>query len=206
MTSPSRSRVDRITAEDVAGRREAQVLARTDVRRALAVARAVRHPWYRCQALCAVAEGLTSSQRDAVLSEAVDAAFEQDEPNRTACVASWPLRAMVSCGHADLHRLIARLVDVIGKEPHGLRRLDGLAAIVGPLLADENLRAKAWRPFEAAAAASTGWRTERIVAFMAQALAEHDRAAALRLLAGRPANRFAHKARVAIDAMATPLR
>ena len=192
----------RITSADVEGRREAQALARTDVRRALAVARAIRHPWYRCQALSSVAEAMTATrERDAVLAQAVDAAFEQSEPNRIACVGSWPLRIMVRLGEADANRLVPRLLAVLEEEPHGLRRLDGLATVLGPLLPFEDLRAKAWRPFLAAAQMSTGWRTERIVSWMAVALAEYDRPAALRLLKDRGANRFTTRARTAIDAM-----
>lgn len=194
----------RITSADVAGRREAEVLARTDASRALRIARAIRHPWYRCQALASIAEAMAASAgRDDVLSEAVDAAFEQDEPNRVACAASWPLRAMVRSAHAQTRRVVERLLDAIAREPHGLRRLDGLAAIIGPLLAVPELRAKAWRPFVQAAEASRGWRTERIVAWMSVALAEHDREAALGLLAGRSDNRFVAKARSAIAAMRT---
>jgi len=192
----------RVTSADVEGRREAQALARTDVRRALAVARAIRHPWYRCQALSSVAEAMSKAQgRDAVLTQAVDAAFEQSEPNRVACVGSWPLRIMVGLGDAGASGLVARLLAALEDEPHGLRRLDGLAAVLGPLLPFEDLRAKAWRPFLAAAQISTGWRTERIVSWMAVALAVYDRPAALELLKGREANRFTTKARTAIDAM-----
>ena len=206
MTKPVDNEGLRITDADVAGRREAQALARTDARRALRVARAIRHPWYRCQALTSVAEAMVASaDRDDVLSEAVDAAFEQDEPNRIACAASWPLRVLVRSGHADARRVIERLLRAIAREPHGLRRLDGLAAIIGPLLAIPELRAKAWRPFVESAQASSGWRTERLVAWMSVALAEHDRDAALGLLAGRGDNRFVAKARSAIATMkATP--
>jgi hypothetical protein len=192
----------RITSADVEGRREAQALARTDVRRAFAVARAIRHPWYRCQALSSVAETMPATrERDAVLARAVDAAFEQSEPNRIATVGSWPLRVMVRLGDADANRLVAKLVAVLEEEPHGLRRLDGLAAVLAPLLPFEELRANAWRPFLAAAQLSTGWRTERIVSWMAVALSEFDRPAALRLLKERGANRFTTRARTAIDAM-----
>ena len=199
MTGADKRPAERIMREDVEGRREAEVLARTDLRRALLVARAIRHPWYRCQALASVAEAMSAPQvRDAVLAEAIEAAFAQDEPNRIVCAASWPLRVMVARGHAGSARLIGRLLEAIAKEAHGLRRLDGLAAIIGPVLEFPDLRAKAWPAFLATARASTGWRTERIVSWMSVVLAEVDKAAALQLLAGRSVNRFTSKARVAI--------
>jgi hypothetical protein len=207
MTNANNGGAERVTSEDVAGRREAQVLSRTDVRRALAVARAIRHPWYRCQALASVADAMsTPTARDAALTEAVEAAFQQLEPNRIACAGSWPLRVMVRHGHAGVRRLVGRLLNVLEKEEHGLRRLDGLAAVIGPLLAIRELRTLAWPSFLAAADASTGWRTERIVSWMAVALAEYDKSAALRLLAGRSQNRFTSKAIAAIAATTLPPR
>ncbi len=207
MTNANNCGAERVTSADVAGRREAQLLARNDIPRALTVARAIGHPWYRCQALAGVADAMSApAARDAVLTEAVEAAFQQLEPNRVACAASWPLRVMVRHEHAGVRRFVERLLNVLAKEEHGLRRLDGLAAVIGPLLSIPELRTLAWPSFLAAADTSTGWRTERIVSWMAAALAEYDKPAALRLLAGRNPNRFTSKASAAIAAMTSPSR
>lgn len=45
-----------ITKEDVAGRARVRKLVLTEPREALKIARAIRHPWYRCQSLAMVAE------------------------------------------------------------------------------------------------------------------------------------------------------
>ena len=188
-----------ITAADVQGRREAGALARTDFPSALVVARAVRHPWYRCQSLTSVADAAEShAMRDALLTEALHAAFEQDEPNRVVCAAGWPLHSMVQARHPDSGRVVRQLLAVISGEPHGLRRLDGLAAIFVRVMEVPDLRAKAWRPFLEAAESSSGWRTERLVSWIAVALAVHDLAGASRLLARRSANRFTNRARAEI--------
>jgi hypothetical protein len=205
MANGDRNQEDRITHEDVQGRRDAISLAQTSVAHATSVARAVRHPWYRCQALAEVAKRAAERElRESLLAEAVAAAFEQDQPNRVACVARWPLCVMVRTESPQASRLVKRLLDVIATEPHGLRRLDGLAAIVGPLLEFPSLRTRAWDCFEATARQSSGWRTERIVAWMAVSMATHDRKAALNLLAGRGENRFATKARAAIASQKPP--
>jgi len=84
---------------------------------------------------------------------------------------------------------------------HGGRarqRRDGLAAIVGPLLAFPSLRTRAWDRFVATSRQCQGWRTGRIVAWMAVSMATYDTESALNLLAGRRENRFATKARAAI--------
>jgi hypothetical protein len=116
MTNANNGGAERVTSADVAGRREAGMLARTDAPRALAVARAIRHPWYRCQALASVAEAMSApAARDAALAEAVEAAFQQPEPNRVACAASWPLRVMARHGHAGVRRLVGSLLNVLAK-------------------------------------------------------------------------------------------
>ncbi len=190
---------DTIRKEDVRGRHEAGRLAATDRRAALAVARAIRHPWYRCQALAEVARELRSrDEQDAVLREAVDAAFEQTEPNRIVRVACWPLRVVVDLERSGISVLVRRLLQVIAMEPHGLRRLDGLAAILGSVMPLPDLRGKVLPAFIGAAAASSGWRTERIVACIATSLAAHERAEALRLLDSRVPNRFEMRARADI--------
>lgn len=193
--------LDPITREDVEGRAEAARLLPGGRERALVVARAIRHPWYRCQAITGVAEATASTaERSALVAEALAAACEQAEPNRVVNVAGWPLRVLVQYGDAGSARVVDHLLRVIADEPHGLRRLDGVAAILGSVIGDAELRALAWPAFLQAAAGSAGWRTERIVACMAEALAAHDLAAALRLLESRPANRFVVRARSAIDA------
>src|SRR5688572_1353761 len=86
-----------ITAEDVRGRARAGDLSLTDPREALKVARAIRHPWYRCQALSSVAEAWgTQGQKREVLEEALAVAAEQSEINRIVTVSAWPLHVMVS--------------------------------------------------------------------------------------------------------------
>ena len=192
-----------ITSTDVHQRSEVHALLSTDRREALAVARRISHPWYRCQALTTIAEkSLPLEERSALLSQAVSAALEQADSNRAVTVAAWPLRAMVSDSTPQISRLVGQLLYIIAGEPHGLRRLDGLAAILAAVLPSATLRAKVLPRFVEAAQVSQGWRTERIVAFMATALACVDMPAALALLEGREPNRFAAKARATIDSSA----
>jgi hypothetical protein len=196
------NRDDQITAEDVRGRSESAQWLPTDRRRALAVARAIRHPLYRCQALAGVAQATQPhDEQAALLAEALLAAHEQVEPNRVACAASWPLRVMVASEYPQTGRVVRQLLDVVAEESHGLRRLDALAAILGPLLASAALRPRALALFIRASECSTGWRTERLVSWMAVALAPHDRVSAMHLLDRRSINRFATKARLEIASL-----
>ena len=124
-----------------------------------------------------------------------------DEPNRIVTVACWPLRVLLEDASPESRRVVGRLLFVIAKEPHGLRRLDGLAAILARVMPVAALRERALIPFVQAAAASKGWRTERLVGWMAARLATYDRSAAVRLLDGRGANRFTNKARAVVESL-----
>jgi hypothetical protein len=189
----------RITAGDVQGRAEATRLARTDRKAAFAVARKIVHPWYRCQALTAIAGEITSShERVAALMEAMEAAYEQQEPNRIACVGASPLRALVAVDNATARPEVERLLATISTEPHGLRRLDGLRGILGAVLNSPELRDLVLPVFMQAADASSGWRTERMVSSMAEALGSVDLDAAKALLRDRSINRFTLRAAAAL--------
>jgi hypothetical protein len=193
----------RITAGDVQGRAEATRLARTDRKAAFAVARKIAHPWYRCQALTAIAEEIASPrERVAALMEAIEAAYEQPEPNRIACVGAWPLRALVAVDDAAARPEVERLLATISTESHGLRRLDGLRGILGAVLSSAELRDLVLPVFMHAADTSSGWRTERMVSFMAEALGNVDLDAAKALLRGRSTNRFTLRAAAALGGSA----
>ncbi len=182
------------------GRARTQELASVDVSAALAVARSVDHPWYRCQALSSIAEvNPAHPQAERWLIEALDAAYSQSEPNRVASVSSWPLHVLVrrNASVASVH--VERLLGVISQESHGLRRLHGLRAIVIAAAPEPALRERAWEPFFKAAGECAGWRTERIVDVVASVLADYDVGKAKLLLESRPPTRFTRSTRARLS-------
>lgn len=185
-----------IASDDVGGRTEVDRLKSFDVDAALRRARQIRHPWYRCQAISAVAEVQRSSAvAQQLLEEALAAAYDQAEPNRIVSVAYWPLRQLVSIDFPAAKAEVEKLLKIIAKEPHGLRRLYGISSIVVAVAASRELLDRVMLPFKATAKVSEGWRTERIVATVSFSLAAFDRDLALELLADRPPNRFCKAAR-----------
>ena len=69
-----------ITRDDVQGRARATDLAESDVDAAADAAYRIRHPWYRCQALTAVADAQSDKLRAMQLvRDAFRAAKEQSE-------------------------------------------------------------------------------------------------------------------------------
>lgn len=180
----------------VAARAEVAKWAGLRPRQALAIARAIEHPWYRCQALTAVVQA-NPCDRDAplLLQEAMEAAYRQVEPNRVASVARWPLQILVGTGAPSAVEHAKKLLAVIAQEPHGLRKLDGLQAILIAVMPCDALRALALVPFLQAARQSQGWRTERIIDVVVQVLAPVDREGALALLQSRPLSRYTKRSR-----------
>jgi hypothetical protein len=192
---------DEIRPEDVRGRSTTQKLLPDRPQEALAVARGIKHPWYRCQALAFVAEAV-NARFDAVLilDEALAAAHEQVEPNRVVTVATWPLRLLLDLSPQAAAREVESLIGIALREEHGLRRLDALDALLATVVQHPALRAQVAHHYLQTARDSHGWRTERIVGFRAQHIALHDFPLAQQLLAERQPNRFVNKARQALAA------
>jgi hypothetical protein len=184
-----------VRPEDVSDRATVARLAPLDPDQALVVARAIRHPWYRCQAITSVAEIQPSNAVSIrLLNEALSAAREQSEPNRIVSVASWPLKHLAKVAPEIASVELSRLLPIIEAEPHALRRLDGLFRLLGSVASVPELRESVKPSFVATAAVSHGWRSERLVAFAALLLFQFDSIFARTLLASRKPNRFVKRA------------
>jgi hypothetical protein len=187
--------IDSVTLEGVEGRHASGCLIPTDRRSALRVARAIRHPWYRCQALAMIAESEPNARhRNELLEESVSAAYELTEPNRVVSVATWPLTHLIWSIPERAHAVVLHLLRIIATEPHGLRKLDGLSRMLFTVCGTPTLREQVLPPFLSAASASAGWRTERIIGCAVEVLANSDPTTAAALLSSRTPNRFSRRA------------
>jgi len=195
---------EEIRPEDIRGRSATDRLLPHSPVEALTVARAIRHPWYRCQALSAVGQALRSrTEALRVLNESLAAAHEQVEPNRVVTVAAWPLRHLLRLDRAAAEEKVERLLELAAAEPHGLRRLHALNSLLWAIADDPALRTKVAEVYLNTARACSGWRTERTIAFMAQYITTLDAPLAKRLLSGRAPSRFIRRAIQAIEAHAS---
>jgi hypothetical protein len=153
-----------ITRADVRGRARAGDLSRTDPREGLKAARAIRHPWYRCQALSSVAEAWgTQTQKLEVLEEALAVAGEQSEINRIVTVSAWPLRVMVGVAPKAVAAHLRRLVRLAEQEPHTLRRADALSAVAFAVRQEPSLLAQISPSLVNALLNGRGWRIDRLI-------------------------------------------
>jgi len=181
--------LDPRTAAGVEGRARVHALLATNTREALAVARAIEHPWYRCQALAAVAEAIPLEKARGVLQQSLRAAHELEEPNRIVTVASWPVRVLVSREIEGAAEEVERLLAIIADEPHSLRRAHALSMLFGSVFADPALRARVLDPLLASLRVSHGWRAERVWAALVLLMREQSAAAAEQILQAMPEGR-----------------
>lgn len=153
-----------ITRADVAGRAHVGAVVLTEPDKALRIARAIRHPWYRCQSLSMVAEHWgTDAQRMALLNEALQSAEEQSEINRVVTVASWPLRVMVSIDASAAALHLKRFVELASQERHTLRRADALYSIASCVSDKAELLILVAPALVEALLQSYGWRADRLI-------------------------------------------
>lgn len=82
---------------DTAGR-----LAPTDPTRALATARAIKDPWFACQALAWVARYAPEDQFNRIIKEALRVSSDESDPYRVVAPAAWPIRAIVERNRQEM--------------------------------------------------------------------------------------------------------
>jgi hypothetical protein len=187
---------ERLSGVGVSDRSEVARLAKGSPSQALVIARSIQHPWYRCQALAYIVEANPShANAEVILDEALMAAYSQPEPNRVASVAMWPLTQLIQVNLLSARKHTGKLLEVISNEPHGLRRLGGLYAILWAVASVQKLRNAALQPFLETAKVSFGWRSERIIDCAILAIAPYDRDSSVLLLNSRPATRFNKRSR-----------
>jgi hypothetical protein len=153
-----------VTRDDVQGRARADKLALTDPQAALKVARAIRHPWYRCQALSTVAKHWgTRTQKLDLLESALAAAQEQKEINRIVTVSAWPLGVMAGIDPDKAQEHAFRLVLLANHEEHTLRRADALFALASSTRSNSQLLEAVVPALTGALLAGHGWRIDRLI-------------------------------------------
>lgn len=154
-------------------------LAVTDPVAALEVARSITKPWYRCQSLANVARHLQEPrQYKKVINEALDAAYEEKEPNRIVSVAAWPVNTMVQKRDARTAPVVDELLQKIQTEPNPVRQADALLLLFQAVYADTQLRDLVLAPLLRACEEMKSWKRPVILCDVARVLAIDDAARA----------------------------
>jgi hypothetical protein len=108
-------------------------MAASNTRQALALARTIADPWFRCQALSIVAvHVLDRRTQKLAIQEAFACANELSDPNRIVTVSSWPIKALVLTGNTiRASAETERLLRIISAEGSPVRRADALRQLLG---------------------------------------------------------------------------
>lgn len=156
-------------------RREVGKLADRDPLKALEVARRISDSWYRCQALAEVACHLEDPRLlKKVIGEALEAAYEQKEPNRIVTVASWPVYAMVQRGDRRRAAVVDELLQKIQTEPNPVRQAHALVLLFQAVYSEPQLRPVVLEPLLRACEEMNSWRRPIILSELALVLAVDD--------------------------------
>jgi hypothetical protein len=152
-----------ISPADVHGRSRVDDLAPTDPFRALAIARSIEHPWYRCQSLASVAQHLDRQKALEVIEEAFASAQLQADINRIVSVSAWPLSTLAKIDADRAVDHIQTLIHQAEREPHTLRRADALYCLAWAVSGDTTILARVVSPLKDALLHGVGWRIDRLI-------------------------------------------
>ena len=137
-----------------------------DVKKAYVVAKSIKHPWYRCQALAAVAEKSSNEAIVKILAESFQSAMECHDSNRRLTVACWPLRVALSRGNDKQAKVI--LQQCISELKNPMDDLSKWCAvdILFVIKSRQELLDMFVDPFKSATSKGHGWRIERDIKFL----------------------------------------
>lgn len=182
--------------DNVDAREKAQQLARSDPEQAYAIARAIRDPWYRCQALAFAGRHAGGELAVRALNEAVEASAAGGDGYRRLTVRAWPIRAAIERSQSGLAsrwlREALSEIETVDPLPSRAETLWWLWAAAFP--GGDRMRAAVKGAVLAHCPPDRSWRAERLYRYMIATLAEAAPADALALLAAMPQGRA--KARI----------
>jgi len=158
-------------------RAKATKLAPSDFLKALQAARQVSKPWYRCQALAAVARFAPESDIIRIADEAVDAArLGRDVYQRVAATA-WPIRALAERNKIpQAQRLMAQSLDEARYDLHPVSRMAALVLLwqaAWPL--PGGIKQQALTALLVTCRVADSWKAGRIMRDVALAVAFEDK-------------------------------
>lgn len=161
-------------------RDRASLLARSNARSALAIARSVPDPWFRAQALAAVARWIDDFSVGILAAESLAAAAECADDYQRAAVSAWPIRALAErgCLREANDALAAARQRALLAEPAGSRAEALMSLLEGGWSLGATNRRQLVSDLLALQAASGHWRAARALVDALGMLGVVDRRAA----------------------------
>lgn len=165
MSTQDNSRQNDIS-QGVKLRRQVSENVAKDIAQAYELAKSLRHPWYKCQALSEVADHSTSKSIRRILQESFDSAMNCHDQNRRVSVACWPLRVAIKNNLKDLaNSFLAQCINQLNQEMDPISKWCA-ASVVYTIKVDTDLLKSFYNTFVNATSKGHGWRVEREIKFM----------------------------------------
>lgn len=161
-------------------RDRAFLLAEANARSALAIARSVPDPWFRAQALAAVARWIDEFSVGIIAAESLAAAEACADDYQRAAVSAWPIRALAErgCLREANEALAAARQRALLAEPAGSRAEALMSLLEGGWLLGASNRRQLVSDLLELQAASGHWRAARALVDALGMLARVDRSMA----------------------------
>ena len=147
-------------------RHKVDTIVKNDFSHAYELAKSIKHPWYKCQALAAVADCASKTSIKSILLESFESALNCHDQNRRVSVACWPLRVAISNNLNDLaNSFLDQCISQINQEMDPISKWCA-AAVVHTIKEDSNLLKNFYNTFVNATIKGHGWRVEREIKCM----------------------------------------
>src|SRR5438128_2020140 len=134
---------------------------------AIAIARSIADPWFRCQALASAAfHSELVSLRKSLVQEAFTAASELKDPYGVVAISAWPLKVITVSGwHEFVGPELDRLMQLIRPEPNARQRAQAMYQLVGAVHGGpKDCFLQAVRQFQSDCESSQSWRIPWLIA------------------------------------------
>ncbi len=173
-------------------RAKAAQLAQTDTAAALKVARSIKEPWYRVQALSSIAAYASGREVEPLVREALKAALSARDNYQKVAVSAWPLNVLVQRRKTRLAaETLASLQSAVAGLINLANRSDALMLLRGAALAlGSEYTESLDNSIIDCAAQPSSWRCDRNAVSIIEATARTDKASALRMLNRLPDNKW----------------
>ena len=147
-------------------RHQVDLMVAKDIAHAYELAKTIKHPWYRCQALARVAEFSTKTSLKMILQESFDSAMNCHDQNRRVSVACWPLSIAIKNSLKGLaNSFLEQCIKQISQEMDPISKWCA-ASVVHTVKADSDLLKSFYSTFVNATSKGHGWRVEREIKAM----------------------------------------
>jgi hypothetical protein len=151
---------------------------KTNLDKALKLARTIPDGWYRCQSLAEVAFYTASkSNFRELVREALQAAEETRQPNRIVSVSAWIIWVMAKrkdVRDEEILPIVEKMLEIMRIEAHPVKRSDALFVLFEAIYSRRNLREMVLNPLLSACREMNSWKKSRTLGDIALVLAVDD--------------------------------